>query len=149
MRYNCEPFWNSGVFDDIFENFFGANFGFVPVPISIQGKKSSTIRYPVSDVVEKENSVELQIELPGMKKEDIDLIIAPDGIEIKAEKKAESKVEQDGMFSHHFSSAKFYRKIPLPKNVDTNHAVAVYKDGLLKIAIPKTKKSEGKRIDIK
>ena len=85
--------------------------------------------------------------MPGVDKKDIKVNVTKDSIEIKAEKKKEVKEEdkKKGMFRHERSFAGFYRSFALPNNVDADKANAEYKDGVLKITVPKLKIEEKKK----
>ena len=85
-------------------------------------------------------------------KENIELNVGNDSIEVKALNKTEKEVKQKGVYSYEARSAQFYRKFPLPAEVKPEQAAAVFKNGLLRVEIPKAKQIEhknGKRIDIK
>ncbi|MFH2028174.1 MAG: Hsp20/alpha crystallin family protein [Nanoarchaeota archaeon] len=128
--------------------------GKVPL-LKASGKKlvpADRVRLPVSGISETESKVIVQIELPGVPKENIELNVGEDSIEVKALNKTEKEVKQKGAYSYEARSAQFYRKFPLPAEVKPEQAAAVFKDGLLRVEIPKAKQIEhkkGKRIDIK
>ncbi len=63
----------------------------------------------------------------------------------------ETKIEKSGLYQYERSYAGFYRALPLPTNVKSENAEAEYKDGVLKIKLPKSEKQkiEGKKIKIK
>ena len=111
-----------------------------------QGKELSQYRNPVCNIQETETGILATFEIPGASKDDIELNVTEDSIEIKAEKKHEKK-EKD---SYSYRSSSFYRRIPLPKHVDADKAKASYKNGLLRIEIPKKaeKEDKKKRIEI-
>ena len=98
-----------------------------------KGKQVDKFRAPVADLKETENSILATFELPGADKGDIELNVTEDSIEVKAEKKVEKK--EKGSYS--FSQSSFYRSIPLPKEVDASKAKASYKNGMLRIEVPK------------
>lgn len=108
---------------------------------------SSNYRSPVSDIYETEKEVVAEIDMPGVDKNDIKVNVTEDVIEIKAEKKNELKQEdkKKGMFRLERSFAGFYRSFPLPNSVDPDKANAEYKDGVLKITVPKLKVEEKKK----
>jgi len=99
-----------------------------------------------AELKETENSIIATFELPGVDKNDIDLEIHDEFIEVKVEKKAEIKDEE----SYHQSYQQFYRAVPLPKNIDSANAIAEYKNGILKIVMPKKAiEIKSKRLEIK
>lgn len=109
-------------------------------------------RVPASDIKETEKNVIANIELPGIPKENIELNVTEDSIEVKAQQKAEKEVKKRGMYSYEASASQFYRKIPLSVEVKPDEAVAEFKDGLLRVEIPRVKRIEHektKRVQIK
>ncbi|MBI3027597.1 Hsp20/alpha crystallin family protein [Candidatus Woesearchaeota archaeon] len=107
-------------------------------------------RIPVADMQETGNSVIATFELPGVAKEDIQLNVAEDRVEVKVEKKAEKEIEEKNNYSYEMRSHSFYGALPLPSDVIAENAEASYKDGILRVEIPKAKKVETKkRIEIK
>ncbi|MBW2974762.1 Hsp20/alpha crystallin family protein [Candidatus Woesearchaeota archaeon] len=130
-------------------------FGRVFKPLGSKGKELTpfkTARVPVSNIRETEKNVIADIELPGIPRENIELNVNEDSIEIKAQKKAENEVKKKGVYSYHSSASQFYRKIPLPAEVKPEQASAQFKDGLLKVEIPKARQighKKQKRIRIK
>jgi len=106
----------------------------------------ATTRKPVCDLCETESSYMASVELPGVDKKDIQLDISDDQIIVKVEKKAENK--EDNSHEYHATHQSFFRKIAMPKHVDSANAKASYKDGMLKVEVPKKQKEQSKRISI-
>jgi HSP20 family protein len=108
-------------------------------------------RIPTADVRETPDSVIVSFEVPGADKKDIDLNVTENRVEVKVEKKAEKEVKRKGLYSYEARSNQFYRALPLPTEVIPDKAQATYKDGLLKVEIPKVKKigQRKKRVEIK
>ena len=107
-------------------------------------------RLPIADLFETEGSVAATFELPGVEKEKIQLDVTEDRIEVKVEKKAEKESEEKGTYSYEMKSHSFYGALPMPKGVDAENAEASYKNGVLRIEIPKIKPQDTrKRIEIK
>ena len=124
-----------------------------PILIVQKGREISNtgFRAPKCNMYETDKSVVAAFELPGVEKEDIELNILDDRIEVKVEKKQEKEDRQKGMYRYEASSQSFYRIIPLPVNVKSENAQAEYTNGVLKIEIPKAKPVEHKkkRVEIK
>lgn len=104
---------------------------------------------PGMNVYETEDTFELTMELPGMKKENIDISIENNMLNISGERKATR--EEDGRTYHRVESrfGTFSRNLPLPYNVDDEEIEASYDNGVLTVNIPKTEQSTGKQIDVK
>ncbi len=93
---------------------------------------------PAVDMYEEANDLVLKAEIPGMKKEDIEVNITDHMVTISGEKKKEEKVERKDYFRVERSSGYFTRSFTLPENVETGKSKAKFRDGVLEIRIPKT-----------
>ena len=98
-------------------------------------------RCPRCHLQETESKIIATFELPGVSKADIELLVDDDHLELKVESKVEKKDKQH--YAVHKQS--FFRKIPLLKKVDSDKAEAEYKNGILKVEVPKKKKETKKR----
>ncbi|MBN1783209.1 Hsp20/alpha crystallin family protein [bacterium] len=103
---------------------------------------------PTVDVVESDKNFELVADVPGLKKEDIHIAIEDGYLTLSGEKKQEK--EEDGKNYHRVerSYGKFERSFRLPKEVDAEAIKANYKNGVLRVEIPKTEKVQPKQIAI-
>ncbi|MDI6701069.1 MAG: Hsp20/alpha crystallin family protein [bacterium] len=103
---------------------------------------------PSMDISETDKEFFVTVELPGLKKEDINLSIDNNVLTIEGERKSEK--EEKGKTFHRIerSYGKFYRSVTLPKKVDEDNIKASFKDGLLNITIPKVEKEKVKNIEI-
>ncbi len=105
-------------------------------------------RPAVADCYETENSVISCFEIPGADKDDIELNITDDYIEVTVEKETEHKEEKEGIKTYSVGRSQFYRRQALPANVDPNKAKASYKNGVLRVEVPKDKESKKRKIKI-
>lgn len=109
-------------------------------------------REPSSDLRETDNEVIAYIEMPGVEKKDIQLKVTENDIEIKAEKKAESRIEKKGYSRAERSYRGFYKAASLPVKVIPEKVKATYKNGVLEIIMPKKEKKKlekkSKRVEI-
>ena len=104
---------------------------------------------PSIDVFEEDGAVVVKAELPGMKKEDINVELSGGVLKISGEKKREEKVEKKNYFRIERSSGLFERRISLPVDIQSDKAEASFKDGVLEIKIPKSEKDKNKEMKIK
>lgn len=119
-----------------------------------QGQKDIGVhegfRMPVVDLNETENSIVATFELPGANKDEIELNVMDDRIEVKVEKKIEKESKDKGAYSYEKRAHSYYTSIPLQANVRAEKAEASYKNGILKVEIPKAVQVEKKkRIEIR
>ena len=112
----------------------------------VQPAPLHSFRTPVLDITENDTSWLAKLELPGVDKDDIQLNISEQGVEVKVEKQLDK--EEKGENSYKKFSASFYRCFPLPEGVDPDKVDAEYKNGVLEINIPKPAKLEVKKIKI-
>jgi len=102
-------------------------------------------RMPVSDVRETDDEVIVRFEIPGVNKEDINLEITEDTIKLRAQRKAESRLEKEGYFRAESSYKGFYQMLTLPCKVIPERARAEYKNGVLEVRVPKAEKKKEKK----
>jgi HSP20 family protein len=99
---------------------------------------------PSVDILKEGDDIVVKAELPGMKKENIDVSLTKDTITISGEKKKEEKIEKKDYYSLERSYGSFKRSFSLPSEVQTEKASAKFKDGVLEIRIPKTEEAKKK-----
>jgi len=106
---------------------------------------------PLVDITDKGNAISVIADIPGLSKDDIEVMIEKNMLTICGEKKEERK-EEDTEHRHILTERKFgsfRRTIALPGGILTNEINAEFKDGVLSITIPKQEKAQPKKIDIK
>ena len=91
----------------------------------------------------------LEIDLPGVKKENIDISVNDGVLTISGERKLEKKEEKENYVRIESFFGRFERSFKLPPDADLDNIEAKYEDGVLKIFIPRKQKPEGKKIEIK
>ncbi len=107
------------------------------------------LREPAVDVKEEKDKVVITADLPGMDKKDIVVEVAENYMHILARKKSEVKIERKGFFQKERSFRGYERIIPLPCSVKAEEAKAEYKNGVLKIEIPKKEAKAKKAVKVK
>ncbi len=99
---------------------------------------------PSVDIFEEGDDVVVKAELPGMKKEDIEVKLTDNTITISGEKKKEEKVEKKDYYRLERSYGSFCRSFSLPSEIQTDKAKAQFKDGILEVRIPKSEEAKKK-----
>lgn len=94
-------------------------------------------RVPKVDVVDRDAEILVRAELPGVKKDDLDITLAEDTVIIKASTQHESKEEKGDYLRREITQGSFARTIPLPAAVQGDEARASFKDGVLELTLPK------------
>jgi HSP20 family protein len=105
---------------------------------------------PSMDIFEENGNVVVKAELPGMKKEDIEVTVTDHTMRISGEKKREEKIEKKNYYWEERSYGSFARSVQLPSEVQTDKVEAKFKDGILEVRIPKTEeaKSKEKKVNV-
>lgn len=92
---------------------------------------------PTVDVIEKENAYELTAELPGLEEKNIEVKLANGDLMIKGEKEEEKTEKKKDYRLHERRFGSFERRFSVPESVDADKIEASFKDGLLKLTLPK------------
>jgi len=102
---------------------------------------------PALDVYQNKDNVVATIELPGMRKDDIDISLHEDVLTISGERKLETKESDKAERTERFTGT-FRRSISLPTRVDASKVSATYKDGILTVTLPKAEEAKPKQIQV-
>jgi HSP20 family protein len=103
---------------------------------------------PALDLYEDKDNLYVKVELPGMKREDIDVSLHEGSLSISGERKSEQKHEDAEVYRAERFFGRFQRTVTLPTPVATEKVKAQYKDGILNITLPKTEEAKPKHIDV-
>jgi HSP20 family protein len=104
---------------------------------------------PGLDVAETDDEVIVTAELPGLDKEDFAVDVSGERLVIRGEKKA--AIERKGRESYYAeqSYGAFARTVALPCEVEADKALAKYKNGVLRLTLPKTEQARARRVQVK
>jgi len=133
------------------QNRLSTLFGRAPMRKNGEKEEAMTMAEwaPLVDISEDDKEYLIKAELPEMKKEDIKLTVHEDVLTITGERKYEK--EEKGKKYHRVERAygSFMRSFTLPDDADASKIAADYKDGLLKVRLPKSEKAKPKAIEVK
>jgi HSP20 family protein len=104
---------------------------------------------PSVDIYVDKNDVVVKAELPGIRKEDIDITLTQDTIIISGKKRKEEEVEKKNYYKWECSYGSFSRVLALPSEVQTDKVKTQFKDGVLEIRIPRTEEAIKKEKKVK
>ncbi len=106
---------------------------------------------PKMDVSETDKEITIEMELPGLKPEDVNITLERGVLNISGEKQSEKEEKGRRFYRMERSYGSFYRSIPLPSEVEEGKIEAIFKHGVLKVKLPKTQaaQAQSKRITIK
>ena len=103
---------------------------------------------PTTDMMETDNEYVIEVDLPGLTKKDIQINAHDNVLTIQGERKKESKEEKPGYLRNERYFGTFKRSIMLPASIMDEKIKATFKDGVLKINVPKAEKSKRKSVPI-
>lgn len=106
---------------------------------------------PAVDLVEKDNSYEATAELPGIDQKNVEVTLRNGSLVIKGEKQEEKEEEKQDYYLHERQFGSFERSFSVPEGVDADKIEATFKNGVLKVILPKTAAAQkpAKKIDVK
>ena len=112
------------------------------------GSQVSESWTPVVDVYEDQENFVVQAELPGLKREDIEVSLHDGTLTLSGERKAEKRSEETEVYRAERYVGRFQRALVLPATVAADKVKAGYTDGVLTVTLPKTEEARLKKIDV-
>ena len=139
-----EPFRDLVTTQDRLNRLFNETMGRF---VGNEGMRSAAWVPPV-DIYETEQNIVLKAELPGIDPKDVEATVHEGTLYLKGERKYEHEVKEENY--HHVERAygSFARSFELPASVDADNVQAEFKDGILKLTMPKKEEAKAKRIKI-
>lgn len=126
--------------DRIFNDFFYPSRG-------MQMSKDSSWN-PRVDIYEDEDAIVLKAELPGVEKDNIVVDVEGRVLTLKGERSSDNEVKEESYYRRERTFGSFERRFNLPDNVDPEKITADYKDGILKLGIPKPDENKPRQITV-
>jgi HSP20 family protein len=136
------------IFEDWFEDLWSRPFPRLWRP-DFWRLRPMRLEAPALDVYEEKGDLVVKAELPGLSKEDIDIILTGSTMTIKGEKKKVEEIKEDDYYRCERSYGAFARSIDLPAEVQAEKVKASYKDGVLEVRLPKTEESKSNVVKVK
>lgn len=130
--------------DELFDRFMRSFSSSLPELFGAEGEI-----WPSVDVLEDKKNIIVKAEIPGMDPSDFDISISDNILTIKGEKKQEKEEKDKNFYMMERQYGTFTRSITLPVEVNEEKVDASYKDGVLKIVIPKKKEGKESKIKVK
>ena len=103
---------------------------------------------PVVDIYDNEDAIVIKADLPGLSKDDITIDLTNRVLTVKGERSYENEVKEENYYRRERACGKFHRAFTVPAEVDPDQVKADFKDGVLKIEVPKPKAQQPKQITI-
>ncbi len=110
-----------------------------------------TTTVPAVDVAETDKAYDITAEIPGMAEKEVEVKLANDVLTIKGEKREEKEETKTGYHVSERRYGAFQRSFRIPAGVDKDTVEASFKNGVLKVTLPKSKEAQSavKKIDVK
>lgn len=104
---------------------------------------------PKVDIIDREKELVVRAEMPGVDRKEIDIEITDHAVTLKGRRSSETEEKKDEYYHSEIWQGAFSRTIALPVNVETQHAEAKFKDGILTITLPKSKQALRRKLEVK
>ncbi len=121
-------------------------------PIRGQSASLTEFKTPSTDIADQGDKYEVCAEMPGVPKDEINIEVTPNSIEISAESKETEEEETKNWLRRERSSMSYYRNFGLPEDIKSDEVEAEFKDGILTVMLPKVKPKETpktKKVNVK
>ena len=138
IRRHRDPFLAEFDFGRFVEDFFATPFKI--------GLSAETV--PAIDIYEKDNVITVKADIPGAHPEDVKLSVEGNLLTIRGERKEENETKKENYYQLESSYGTFQRTVELPADVKAEAAKATYKNGILKVELPKAESHKKKEIAI-
>ncbi len=128
------------MFDDLFEQF-----------MNDEDRQMTEMMSAAMDVAETEQAYEVKMDLPGVNADDVDIQIENNTLTVRGQRSEESEEKDEAKQFHRVErySGTFSRSVVLPNSINEDETAAEFRDGVLKIVIPKTEDAKPRKISIK
>lgn len=133
--------WNRN--SDFFPSILGEIFN-----EEVFNKVSNRVSMPAVNLVESDNSYEIHLAAPGLKKEDFKISLENKVLTISSEKSTENEELEDKFTRKEYSYSSFSRSFTLPENTDIEGIEAKYEKGELRLNLPKKEKTTDRLIEV-
>lgn len=119
-------------------------------PTELEGRAPFEGKCPKVDLIDRKKEVFIRAELPGATRDNVEVSVTDQHVTITAKTEHEEKQgEEDGKYyRHEISRGEYQRTLALPETVDGEKAKATFKNGVLELTLPKTKKTPRRTVKV-
>jgi len=103
---------------------------------------------PAVDLVDTRDALQVKVELPGVKKENVEISLKDDLLTVKGEKKEEKEEKGENRYYVERSYGTFARTLTLPSLVKSDQVKATFEDGILEITLPKAEEEKAREVKV-
>ena len=141
VKFN--PWTPARRFNTLMDDFFGDGF----FDQNVKGPGTG-LWNPAVDIYEKDGTIVINADLPGVKKEDITIDLEGNVLTLKAKKNEDKEIKKEQFYKRERVSGSFQRAFTLPDHVNPETVNAEFKDGVLKIQVAKPEDQKAKQITV-
>lgn len=133
------------------ENRLATMFGRAPVRKNGEKDEAMTVAEwaPLVDITEDEKEYLIKAQLPEVKKDDMKVSVQDGILTIAGERRSEKEEKNKKFHRVEWAYGSFSRSFTLPEDADADKVAGDFKDGVLKVHVPKSEKAKPKKIDVK
>lgn len=135
------------MFSDIDRGFFSP----LAVPSSRMlelGAETPSVWMPAVDVFEENNDIKVKAQVPGIPPENIDIEVEDSSLTLSGETAQRAEETKGNVYRQEICYGRFFRRIPLPTDVQADKAKADFQDGLLTVTLPKSEEVQRRKIKV-
>ena len=138
MKYAVNP-WEP---NDVFRSFASV------FPGVFDSRAAEAARSPRADVFDDGGNFVVSVELPGVSREDLDIDVKDNRLTVRGEKKLENETGKEGYLRVERSYGLFERNFFLDESIDSENIRAEYRDGVLRLTLPRKQDEPSKKIEV-
>ena len=133
---------------DVFSNRFNRFFDGSCLPTTRFGDDGLRNWSPAVDIYDNDEKITIKAELPGVDKDNIHVDVKDGVLTLTGERSYDNEIKEENYHRKETFSGKFYRSFALTDGLNPEKIAANYKDGILKIEVPRAEEKKPKKIDI-
>lgn len=148
--YRVRTLTRQDPFRELFDLQRGFNRAFADVFGSVNGESAAPVGAwaPSVDIFEDENAFLIKLELPEIKREDVKVTLDKNVLTISGERKLENEEKRENYHRVERSYGQFFRSFTLSPNANVEAISAEFKDGVLRVSVPKKEEAKPKQIQV-
>ncbi len=104
---------------------------------------------PALDMYETDDAIKVEVSLPGVKPDEVDITVTGNTLTIKGERRAKEEIREENYYRREMRYGAFSRSVTLPASADTGKAEAEFEAGVLTVTFPKVAEAKPKQIEVK
>ena len=104
--------------------------------------------FPKVDIMEKDDALIVRAEMPGIRKEDLEITLSGDRLILEARREFKEEEKKEDFYRHEMAYGRLYRAVRLPAEVRADETRADLKDGILEVHLPKVEVTTARKVEV-